>query len=186
MGLSEEDYVILATGESTPPAAHERAVWSVGILNVLDPKYKLLLWGRGPRVPSLRRFARKLGQPDMLLLAEQQLRRKVEFEELLTIADLALVTASEPAPTLPVLITMAAGLPIVSTVTPELTELLEDGYSALLMPKATPKLIARRILDMREDPSLQSSTTQRARTEACEFFSPTKFLHDWREIYRSA
>jgi glycosyltransferase involved in cell wall biosynthesis len=79
---------------------------------------------------------------------------------------------------------MAAGLPIVSTVTYTVAELLEDRHTALMVPKPEARLIARRVLDLRADPGLQWSIADVARTEAYEYFSLTRFLEQWRGVYR--
>src|SRR5205814_1635523 len=60
LGFSPDDYVILAAGESDRAAAHHLAAWSVSILNVLDLRYKLLLWGRGPLADRAMRFANRV------------------------------------------------------------------------------------------------------------------------------
>src|SRR3954468_5776924 len=39
LGIGDTDHVLLAAGESTPAADHERAVWAGSILGVLDLKY---------------------------------------------------------------------------------------------------------------------------------------------------
>jgi glycosyltransferase involved in cell wall biosynthesis len=184
LGMGIDDFVVLAVGESTRAAAHDRAVWATGILNVLDPRYKLLMWGRGKEMPRLKRFAVNLAQTEMVRFAEERLGQSVEFEELLGAADLALLTAAGPVPTLPIAITMAAGLPIVATVTYTASELLEDRHTALMVAKATPKLLARRILDVREDAGLQWSIADMARTEAFEYFAMTRFVRQWSSVYR--
>ncbi len=184
LGLADDDFVILAPGESSRESAHDRAVWTSGILHVLDPRYKLLLWGRGKETPRLRRFAENLKQIEMVRIAEEQLGRTLDFEDLLGAADAAMLTASAPVPTLPIAVVMAAGLPIVSTVTYTISELLEDRHTALMVAKPTPKLLARRILDVREDSGLQWSIADMARTEAFEYFAMTRFIRQWRGVYR--
>ena len=74
--------------------------------------------------------------------------REISFEELLTAADIMLVSARGAVATLPIAIAMASGLPIVSTVTYTTSELLEDRHTALMTPPAKPRLLARRILDL--------------------------------------
>src|SRR5205814_4359542 len=130
------------------------------------------------------RFAARHRLPGLLSIAEQRLRRAVPFEELLPAADLVLVTATGPVATLPISICMAAALPIVSTVTPTVAELLEDRHTALFTTRPLPRLIAQRILDLRADSKLQWSITDMARTEAFEYFSLTRFLEQHRSLYR--
>src|SRR5207248_2274587 len=93
-------------------------------------------------------------------------RQTLEFEALLPAADTVLVTARGPVATLPIAICMAAALPIVSTVTYTVAELLEDRHTSLMVPQPTPRLLAQRVLDLRADPSLQWSIADMARTEA--------------------
>jgi glycosyltransferase involved in cell wall biosynthesis len=183
LGLGDDDFVLLAAGESTVPANHRDAVWSASILHVLDSRYTLLLWGRGAALSSVLRFAGRLGNPHMLRVAEHRLRRALEFEELLPAADMVLVTADGPVAALPICTAMAAGLPIVSTVTYTLGELLEDRHTALMVPTHSPSAIAQRILQLREDRSLQWAVSDMARTEAYEYFSLTRFLSQWRAFY---
>jgi glycosyltransferase involved in cell wall biosynthesis len=117
-------------------------------------------------------------------LAERRLGRPVDFEDLLSAADMGIVSASGPVATLPIAIGMAAGLPIVATVTPTVAELLEDRHTALMVPPGVPRLLAQKILQLREDSQLQWSLADAARTEAYEYFSLTRFLEQFRELYR--
>lgn len=179
LGLAEDDYCLLAAGETTAKAGHEHAAWAAAILHELDPRWKLLLWGRGPRVARVTRFARRLGRSSVLRVAGAG----YEFEELLPAADMVLVPARGSVATLPIAIAMAAGLPIVATVTYTVSELLEDHHTALMVRKGSPKVLAQRILELREDGRLQWAVSDMARTEAYEFFSMSRFLSQYRELY---
>ncbi|MGE5610603.1 MAG: glycosyltransferase family 4 protein [Bacillota bacterium] len=183
LGLADTDYVLLAAGESIPAACHADAVWAAGILHKLDPRYRLLLWGRGDRLPSILRFHQQVGEAP-LHVAEERLRRSVDFEELLPAADLIVNSATGSVALLPLQIAMAAALPIVSTATYTASELLEDHHTALIAPKHSPRLLAQRILQLREDSSLQWHLADKARAEAYEFFPLTRFLDDYRQLYR--
>jgi glycosyltransferase involved in cell wall biosynthesis len=112
------------------------------------------------------------------------LGRAVAFEELLPAADAVLVPAIGPVPTLPIAISMAAALPIIATVTYTNAELLEDRHTALMCPKNKPRLLARRILDLQQDPQVQWAICDQARTEAYEYFPLTRFLNQYRAVYR--
>ncbi len=184
LGFAPDDFVMLAAGESTRAGAHGLAVWAAAILHVLDPKYRLLLWGRGPLAAQAARFAEHTHQAGLMEVAQSRLKRDVRFEELLPAADAVLVTATEPAPTLPVSVCMAAALPIVAVVTATVSELLEDRHTALMVGRPAPRLIAQRVLDLRADPGLQWTISDMARTEAYEYFSLTRFLNQYRAIYR--
>lgn len=186
LGFGDDDFVLLAPGESTRAAAHEEAVWAAAIVHFLDPRYKLLIWGRGERVSAVRSRAAALAGVEMLGAAEPTLGGPVEFESLLPAADAVLVTASGPVPTLPIAVCMAAGLPHVATVTYTVSELLEDRHTALMVSRPEARLVARRLLSLREDAGVQWSISDVARTEAYEYFSLTRFLDQWRMVYRQA
>lgn len=184
LGFGDDDFVLLAPGESTRAAAHEDAVWAVAIAHFLDPRYKLLLWGRGERAGAVRSRAAALASGGLLGLAEPTLGASVDFESLLPAADAVVVTARGPVPTLPIAVCMAAGLPHVATVTYTVSELLEDRHTALMVSRPEARLLARRLLSLREDAGMQWSISDVARTEAYEYFSLTRFLDQWRTVYR--
>jgi glycosyltransferase involved in cell wall biosynthesis len=183
LGFTDADHVLLAAGESTRAAAHTDAAWAASILNILNPKYRLLLWGRGGHAAKAKRLGGSLSGAKLVTDAQHVLG-KVDFEELLPAADTVLVTSVGATATLPVSIAMAAGLPIVATVTYTTSELLEDRHTALMTPPGIPRRLARRVLDLHEDASLQWSIADMARTEAYEFFAFTRFVEQFRTLYQ--
>jgi len=183
LGLSQDDLVLLASGESTPGANHRLAAWAAAILGAMDDRWKLILWGRGPDAPRVKQFAQRVYRGTMLVVAEDSDRR-FEYEELLSASDLVLNTAKGAVATLPLAISMAAAAPIVSTVTYTASELLEDHHNSLLVPKPSARLLSQRILELNEDSALKWRLTDMARTEAYDYFSLTRFLEQWKTVYQ--
>ena len=159
------------------------SLYAMTLLQVLDTRNKLLVWGRGPHAAALRRFNTKLKR-NTLIDATHTLRRSIDFPDLLSVADDVLITATGPVATLPICYCMAAGLPIVTLVSETIAELLEDRHTALMVGKRSPLLFAQRILDVREDAKLQWAISDMARTEAYEFFSMSRLLDQHRALYR--
>jgi hypothetical protein len=62
-------------------------------------------------------------------------------------------------------------------------EILEDRHNALLSQTAHPRLVAKRILELRDDPAQQWKLTDMAKTEAFEIFSMSRLLNQYRAIY---
>jgi glycosyltransferase involved in cell wall biosynthesis len=184
LGFGDDDVVLLAAGESTRAADHERAAWAGVVLHVLHPRHRLLLWGRGPMAEKSSRFVDRLEQPNLCCIASDRLGKKVTFEELLPAADVVLVTGSGPVATLPIAICMAASLPIVAVVGSTVNELLQDRHNALLVNTSSPRAIARRVLDVREDANLQRALCDIARTESHQHFSQTRFVQQFGDLYR--
>ena len=182
LGFATDDTVLLAPGESTAAAGHERAVWTTGILHILDPRYRVLIGGRGPRLGAAVHLAVKLKQAGMIVVAEQRLGRPVSTEDLLAAADGCLLTPAGVVPTLPIVTAMAAGVPCVSPVTYVLSELLEDRHTALMVPTDAPKLIGRRVMDLRADPAAAAKVADTARAEAYELHTQAKMLERYRRL----
>jgi glycosyltransferase involved in cell wall biosynthesis len=183
LGFKPDDYVLLAVGESLRGANHHAAILAAAVLHVFDPKYKLLLWGHGPLAESELAYGLQMLPKGYMSVATQRLGKDASFEQLMAATDAALVTADGPVPTLPIAVSMAAGLPIVAVVSPTVAELLEDRHTALMVGRATSRLLARRVLDLQEDPQLQWHISDTARTEAYEYFSTSRFVTQFRAVY---
>lgn len=184
LGIARDERIILAPGESTQSAGHALALHATSILHVLDPRCRVLVWGRGAGVARLRHLSRSLRQPDVLVVAEARLGPRIAFEQLLGAADLALVTASSLTPTLPIALCMAAGLPIVAGAAPVTSELLTDGVTASLAPSLKPRLIAQRLLQMIEDPAAASALGRAARSDAVQRFDARIRTDQFLSLYR--
>ncbi|MGA2443593.1 MAG: glycosyltransferase family 4 protein [Tepidisphaeraceae bacterium] len=183
LGLADSDMVLLAPGESIREVFHEYSMWAAAILHVLDPQWRFLIWGRGPMVDSLKRFAATVGRDSLLVDAEKRLGRSVDFEQIASVADAALVFADAMAPVLPLSTCMAAGVPIVAAETASSREFLQDETTALLEPSATPRKLAQRMLALQKDPALRRKIAEAARIQAIDRFSVARYVADWRRIY---
>jgi glycosyltransferase involved in cell wall biosynthesis len=118
-----------------------------------------------------------------LRIGTELLGPDIPFDTLPAACDAAVITADESAPTWPTAVCMAAALPIVSITNYALAELLEDHHTALLVPKPSPRLLAQRLLALRGDPALQRKLADRARAEAFDFYSLTRFVQEYRNCY---
>jgi glycosyltransferase involved in cell wall biosynthesis len=84
---------------------------------------------------------------------------------------------------LPIATVMAAGVPIISTVTYMLSELLEDRHTALMVATRSPRALVQRVQDLRADPALRAKITETARGEAYEHFSMTRMMDKYRRLF---
>ena len=171
LGIADDDHVLFAPGESTIEANHELAVWVASILHVLDPRYKLLLWGRGPRSARAGARGSAAGPPEPVpaggsrSVAEGGNRPSNSRGR-----SGAALTAGPSASTLGLGLCMAAGLPIVATETPDAMELLQEGKSALMTAPGAARLLAQRIVELRENSDLARAwDIRRGRTRPRNF-----------------
>jgi len=184
LGFAESDRVTLLPGESTRSTSHRAGVWALSILYVMEESERVLVWGRGRQAESLVRFGKRLAQHNLVTLAEQRLGQAVDFEQLTAVADAAVVPAQgDAAAVLPLLICMAAGLPIVSGFTPAAAEFLQDRQTALVIAPATPKTLAQGIMELRQNPALRRHLAESARAKAKALYDLPKFLDQWRCTY---
>jgi len=167
LGFVASDFVVIAPGESTEAAAHDLALWSVLLCHELDESFKLLIWGRGNQSAKVTRFASALRRGRALCVAESALGKQVEFDSIVSSADLALLTARPNAAKLGPALCMAAGLPTIRLTTP------------------TPRAAAQQILEMRNQPKLLEEARRASLRTAAEQYSVEKFLETYRSAYTS-
>jgi glycosyltransferase involved in cell wall biosynthesis len=149
----------------------------------MDKRYRFLVWGRGSEARSMREFGARLNQPGMLTIAERRLGRTVEFEELLSAADLALVTAHGGAPLLPAAACALAGVPIVAVDSPMIREAL-PGAGVLIVPPEGARPLARCLLELRENPDARRTLGATARANAQLRFDPRRFVREYAALYQ--
>ena len=183
-GFTDDDRILLLAGESGTFSGHAEALWAAAILHVLDPHNKVLAWGRGSQTRRLLHFAESQKHVGFFTVAESKLQRSLAVEDLLPVSDLILVTPTGAAPSLPICIAMASGLPIVGTASAIVGEFVEDRHTALLTKSGSPKLLAQRILDLQADAALQWKIGDQARGEAYEYFSMSQQMEKFSELYR--
>jgi len=185
LGLNDDHIVVLAVGESLAHADHILALHAVTMLNYMNPRFAMLIWGRGSEVAAIHRMQLAWGVRH-LVDARAMLGRDTQYETILPAADMALVTASARLSITPVLACMAAGLPIVAPATYAASEVLEDHHTALLYGDVHPRRAAQRMLSLWEDQPLRRRLADQARAEAYEVFPVSKFIAAMREIYSTA
>ena len=186
LGYTPDDYVVLVPGETTRASEHRRALWAISILHVLDERWRVLLWGKGPDLEITRSLAKRLGQRRLLATAEQTLGRSLEFDELIGAADAAMVPARREPSTVPILMCMAGGLPIVAAASPCAHEILREGQTGLMVSDGAPRSLARAMLRLREDPELGRRLADAAARDVTTRFSAAQFVHHMRQIYWAA
>jgi glycosyltransferase involved in cell wall biosynthesis len=183
LGFGPEAFVLLACGEHVRGANHNATILCATTLNLYNPKYKILLWGRGDLDRLTRRFASLMLPRNFIRFASDRLGKQVMFEDLLPAADAMLITADGPLPTLPIAVAMAAGLPMVAVVSTTVSELLEDRHTAFMLKETRGRLLARRLLDLEDHNEERWKMSDTARTEAFEYFSMTRFINQMNAVY---
>jgi glycosyltransferase involved in cell wall biosynthesis len=176
LGFDDTDFVTLLSGESTAASAHRIGVWSISILHVIDPRFRVLTWGRGAQTDLLVRFGQRLHQQKLVKVAEQTLERAVGWEEMVSVADALLVPATGLIATLPIAAAAAAGIPIVAADSVSNREILNCVPGAHLVPRATPKTLAQAVLKISQG---EFATQKSGPINSIQSVSAR-----WRELYQ--
>jgi len=182
LGFAPDDFVLLAPGETSCSSGHQQAVWAASILHTLDPRYRLLLWGKGKSCETIRSLAARLKQPRLLVMGEKHLGG-VDFEGLPAAADAALLAGGDADVLAPLAACMAAGLPIVAAETSLPGELLEHESTGIVVAGAKPRQLAAAVLKLREEHELSRRLGEQARAYAAYHFDPAQFVAYTRRLY---
>ena len=158
LGFTGGDFVVLAPGESTRSAGHDIALWTTAIAHMRDPTWRLLLWGRGNRVEHLRHVTRPLRLPALM-----RFQPDVEFEQLISAADVVLAPRGGAEADLPTALCMAEGVPVI-----------EIG---------SPRATAQKLLEIRGDAARRKLLGQRAAEDAGKFFGMDRFAAGYAAMY---
>jgi len=184
LGFADDEVVLLAPGESFRHAGHVSSLWAAAILNFLDRKYRVLIWGRGPMTNSLKQFTRAIGAPSLLVLAEQTIGM-VDFEQIVPAADVVLSAAQPPSPVLPLAICTAANLPIVTCESAEAREILEGYPHARIENSRNPRTLAEGAWELQLDVAQREAAAQSGFVVSERFSAPV-FAARWSDLYKKA
>jgi glycosyltransferase involved in cell wall biosynthesis len=180
LGLAEADIALLIPLEQTHSSGHTLGFWAASLLNVLDPRYKLLLVRAGPASRMVDELRTRMIDPASCLIVDPA---DASLERLFSAADVILLPATGLVSPAAVAMAMASGRPIVASATPQLCELLEDRHTALLVREPSPRLLAQRILDLAADPHESQRLPDRARAEIYELLTQAKMIELYRQLY---
>ncbi|HEX4796554.1 MAG TPA: hypothetical protein VH370_22375 [Humisphaera sp.] len=183
LGLADDELVVLAPGESTHAAGHRYAIWATAILQVLDKRWRVLIWGRGGEIDRLANLVANFGQADLLCIAERKLGKKIEFEKLLGVADFAVLTPGERASMVPAAQCAASGLPIVRWPHSALDEILPRDAVAASVPRRRPALLAQQLMALAANRSACDPSTEKARRHAESSLGIDRFVQSYRGLY---
>lgn len=111
------------------------------------PNARFLLVGGGSEQARLEAMAKDLGIIDRVIFAGQ----RFDVPDLLRLADVFVLSSRTEAFPNVVLEAMATGLPVVSTDVGSVSEMVEEGRSAILVPKEDPDALRDAMLQFLED-----------------------------------
>lgn len=184
LGVSDEEILLLAPGDSNPTARHRLSLWATSILHVYDRRYRLLISGSGAQASSLQGLAKKLRQPRVLVSAFDRLGRRVDQNELVAAADVALATDSMAGSPLPMALCMKAGAPLIGDADGLAGQYALADPGAQLVHSLSAKLLARHIFEFFPIGTPHRDQVGNGRLAKVDRFDPVRFCRQMSGLYR--
>lgn len=179
LGLSEAAPVILNVGRLIPPKGQRYLI--AGMRTVLQrlPQAKLLIVGDGPLKSSLIELRDEMGlQGDIFFLGHRD-----DIKELLGVSDIfAFPSLFEGCPNA-LIEALAMGKPCVASQIGPIQEVIEHGFTGLLVPPQSPEALADGIIRLASGQEEASSMGRRARTMALERFTVETAVQRLQALY---
>lgn len=139
----------------------------------------LVLVGDGELRSDLESAVTRHRLEDHVVLAGQ----RSDVPELLSGADVFVMSSKREGLPMAVLEAMSAGLPVVSTDVGGIPEVVEDGLSGVLVPPGQPKALARALASLAADPGRREALACAARRRVVEHFDIRRVAERYAAIY---
>lgn len=170
---------LLSARNLEPHYRVDNTIEAFALLKSRYPAATLTVAGSGSEEGRLRRLAASLGTGGICFMG--QIERRA-IPRLYADADIFVnssVVDNQPGS---VLEAFAAGLPVVSTPTGDITAMVRDGETGLLVPPDDPAAMAKAVTVLLEDPERALAITRRARQQV-EGYTWAKVREEWANVY---
>lgn len=181
LGLAADAYVVLMVGVIRGVKRHEVALRAFHELAAARTKAELLLAGEGPMMPDMKRLASELGIADKVHF----LGHREDVPDLMTAADLLLLTSRSEGVPQAVTQALGMGLPVVATAVGGVPELVIHEKTGLLVPPENPKAAAEAMLRLGNDPLFAARLGEEGRRHALSEFSLDAMLNKTEHLFEA-
>ena len=178
-GLKEETPLIGIVGRMTPQKGHLDLLTALVQIKATIPTVKALIVGDGPLRAELVQYARMHRLDDCCIFTGM----REDIPTIMGALDLvALPSLSEGLPFI-LLEAMAMRKPVVATRVNGVSEVVEDGITALLVPPRAPDMLARAVIALFMNRELGSRLGAAARQQVERRFSLERMLQEVETLY---
>jgi len=146
LGLSENDFVLLCTGELNRNKDQKTLLRAAAAVKEQIPSLKILLAGNGPMERELKLLTAELNLQEHVIF----LGYRRDLERVVPCVDMAVSCSHREGLPLNVVEAMLCGKPVIAAENRGTRELLLPGENGLLFSPGDAKALAKAILDIRE------------------------------------
>jgi L-malate glycosyltransferase len=170
---------LVSTRNLEPHYALDNTIEAFALVRERWPDATLTIAGYGGEEERLRRLAGSLAPGAVQFVGRVEPPR---MPSLLDAADVFVNSAVVDNQPVSVLEALAAGLPVVSTPTGDIANMIRDEETGLLVPVRDPTAMAKAVMSLLEDPIRAAAMARRARREA-EEYSWARVRGRWAGVY---
>jgi len=181
-GFLPSDCIIGSVGRFDPIKNHQLLLKAFSRLNCEGKTIRLVFLGDGPERNSLIALRDSLPCRDRIHFLGQ----RDDVADILRIMDIFVLPSKSEGVCNALLEAMATGLPIVATAVGGNIELIQDGFTGLLVPSDDEHAMSNALVRLIEDESgLRSQIGAKAREMAEEKFSLLRMVSEYESLYLS-
>lgn len=170
---------LLSTRNLEPYYRVDNTLEAFALLKARYPEATLTVAGYGSEERRLRRLAVSLGASGARFVGRVE---PPEMPALYDEADIFVNSSIIDNQPVSILEAFSAGLPVVSTGTGDITAMVRDGETGLLVPPGDPAAMAKAVTTLLEDPERARLIGQRARHEV-ERYTWSRVREEWAAVY---
>lgn len=149
-GLSDDDFVVLCTGELNENKNQKTLIDASAKLKDKIPGLKVLLAGNGPKEQELRSQIAREGLDDVVKL----LGYRTDLEKLVPAVDVVVSCSKREGLPLNIVEAMLCRKPVVASINRGNAELVQDGVTGYLLKPEDPEGLSKRLLCLFQDSDL--------------------------------
>lgn len=177
--VGDANPVLLLAGPPSQGGGQYYGIWAAAVLKQVYRDLRVVMPYDSREGRRLKRFALSTRIPNLLTIPDARLT----WPQLVTCADVFVVSAVDEVCTEPIAMAMAAGVVVVGSALRSVAELITSGRNGLLCKPGEPRRLASRILAAIEDEDSRRSLTDAARSHAYEIASIQQFADNYCRLY---
>jgi glycosyltransferase involved in cell wall biosynthesis len=158
---------------------HKLLIEALFLVRQTVPDVHLAIIGEGNMRDSLAAYAADLGVSEYVSLVRET--RKIDY--FYGAIDIFCLSSDSEGMPLTLLEALASGVPVVSTEVGGIPEIIEDGTTGRLVPKGSAQFLAKRIVELLQDPSRAAELALNGRRMVRERFSADRAIAATEALY---
>lgn len=179
-GLSASDFVVVMVARLSDQQKAQSAALEAFVKLPTSPQRSVLVFvGEGPSRAMLEAKTDQLGLRDRVIFTG----RLPDVQNLLTMADVAILPSRYEGFPIALLEAMACRLPVVASCVTGVPEMVEDNVSGLIIDPANVEQLASKLLLLYQDEDLRNRLGKAAQMTIKEKFSLRRMIEETLKIY---